>query len=78
MVDLKTGVLYHLYTTYSPCQLGDYMLPTTFYGNQKQPLTIFRWFFRSFAKKCGYRQCVSSFKSSIFPSFLNPQTIKSI
>ena len=22
------------------CQLGDYMLPTTFYGNQKQPLSL--------------------------------------
>ena len=31
---------YHLYTTYSPCLLGGYMLPTTFYGNQKQPLNI--------------------------------------
>ena len=29
---------YHLCTTYSPCLLGDCMLPTTFYGNQKQPL----------------------------------------
>ena len=30
-----------IYTTYIPliyCQLGDYMPPTTFYGNQKQPL----------------------------------------
>ena len=29
---------YHLYTTYIYCLLGGYMLPTTFYGNQKQPL----------------------------------------
>ena len=30
-----------IYTTYIPliyCQLGDYMLPTTYQGNQKQPL----------------------------------------
>ena len=34
------GSIYHLYTTYSPCLLGGYMLPTTFYGNQKQPLIL--------------------------------------
>ena len=31
-----------VYTTYIPliyCLLGDYIIPTTFYGNQKQPLT---------------------------------------
>ena len=30
-----------VYTTYIPliyCLLGDYIIPTTFYGNQKQPL----------------------------------------
>ena len=30
-----------VYTTYIPliyCQLGDYMLPTTYYGNQETPL----------------------------------------
>ena len=32
---------YHLYTTYSSCLLGGYMLPTIFYGNQKQPLIVF-------------------------------------
>ena len=34
----EIGSIYYLYTTYSPCLLGGYMLPTTFYGNQKQPL----------------------------------------
>ena len=28
------------YTTYSPCLLGGYIIPTTFYGNQKQPLKL--------------------------------------
>ena len=27
-----------IYKWYFSCQLGDYVLPTTFYGNQKQPL----------------------------------------
>ena len=35
------GSIYHSYTaTYSPCLLGGYMLPTTFYGAQKQPLVV--------------------------------------
>ena len=34
------GSIYHLYTTYSPCQWGDYMLPTTYYQNQETPLII--------------------------------------
>ena len=32
-----------IYTTCIPlvyCQVGDYMLPTTYWGNQKQPLTL--------------------------------------
>ena len=34
------GSIYHLYTTYSPCLLGGYMLPTTLYRNLKNPLNI--------------------------------------
>ena len=32
-----------VYTTYIPliyCLLGGYIIPTTFYGNQKQPLNV--------------------------------------
>ena len=48
------GSIYHLYTTYSPCQLGDYMLPSTFFsGNQESPF----WFFR---KNPWKTWCVSS------------------
>ena len=35
-----------VYTTYIPliyCLLGGYILPTTFYGNQKQPLNSWRF-----------------------------------
>ena len=36
-----------VYTTYSPCQLGDYISPTTYQGNQETPLIkkngIFHW-----------------------------------
>ena len=47
LVPVKGGIggIVHplaVYTTYIPliyCLLGGYMLPTTFYGNQKQPLT---------------------------------------
>ena len=31
---------HNLYTTYSPCLLVGYILPTTFQGNQKQPLMM--------------------------------------
>ena len=37
-----------VYTTYIPLiywLLGGYMLPTIFYGNQKQALKTWRWFF---------------------------------
>ena len=57
LVPLKGGRFYIItqlavYTTYIYipriyCLLGDYMLPTTCYGNQKQPLNEFR-LFRSF------------------------------
>ena len=40
MYNHPIGSIYHLYTTYSPCQLGDYMLPTTYQGNQETPLII--------------------------------------
>ena len=33
------GNIYLVYKWYSPCQLGDYMLPTTFQGNQETPLS---------------------------------------
>ena len=33
------GSIYHLYTTYILPSVGLNMVPTTFYGNQKQPLT---------------------------------------
>ena len=46
-----------VYTTYIPliyCLLGGYMLPITFYGNQKQPLICW-WkhfcFFSEYTKK---------------------------
>ena len=29
---------YHLYTTYSPCLLGGYIVPTTYHQNLKNPL----------------------------------------
>ena len=32
------GSIYHLYTTYSPCLLGGYIIPTTLYRNLKNPL----------------------------------------
>ena len=41
IVHSPIGSIYHLYTTYIPliyCLLGGYMLTTTTYGNQKQPL----------------------------------------
>ena len=57
-----TRSIYHLYTTYIPliyCHLGDYMLPTTFWGNQKQPLIApkfsFVFFCGGWDKKCVFR-----------------------
>ena len=34
------GSIYHLYTTYSPCLLGGYIIPTTLYRNLKNPLNF--------------------------------------
>ena len=36
------GSIYHLYTTYIPCQLGDSMVtdPTYFFWNQETPLIV--------------------------------------
>ena len=48
-----------VYTTYIPlicCQLGDYMLPTTYYGNQETPLILILFWSFLFKRKLSLKQ----------------------
>ena len=60
------GGRYHIipqlavYTTYIYCQLGDYMVPTTCWGNQETPLTNGFWFLK-FSQGLGSTKKKSAF-----------------